>query len=135
MKQIPEGMLDEELPLLMLALSVQCTRKHQVHSVPADVLTWSAVTDWADVWWSTMPLSGGESSLRSNIPYPDSIPKLPRSLMQLQVGGTFQSTQALPTCQGIVNHQHLSPILGFPILGLLHNRKSLNVKWSLGSAT
>ena len=80
-------------------------------------------------------LSGGESSLGSNIPYPDSITKLPRSLTQLQVGGTFQSTQALPTCQGIVNLQHLSPILGFPILGLLHNRKSLNVKWILGSAT
>ena len=71
-------------------------------------------------------LSGGESSLGSNIPYPDSIPKLPRSLTQLhvRVGGTFQSTQALATCQGIVNLQHLNPILGFPILGLLYNLKS-----------
>jgi len=32
MKQIPEGMWDEELPLLMLA----CTRKHQVHSITAE---------------------------------------------------------------------------------------------------
>ena len=38
-----------------VGLSVQCTRKHQVHSITADVWTWSAVTDWADVWWSTMP--------------------------------------------------------------------------------
>ena len=47
--------------------------------------------------WSVISfLLGGESSLGCNIPYPDSIPKLPRSLMQLQVGGTFQSTQTLP---------------------------------------
>jgi len=79
-------------------------------------------------------LSGGESSLGCNIPHPDSIPKSSRLSLQLQVGGAFQSTQVLPPAREIVTHQHLSPLLGFPILGLLHNQKSLKMKWSLGSA-